>query len=48
MSKVSNKVIYKKDVDILYNQINTLADRYDTYFEYILQDLYDYHLRGSY
>ena len=35
----------KHDIKQLYGEIQDLAEKHDTLFEYIVRDLYDYHFR---
>ena len=35
---------YKMDAEKMYKNINKIADKYDTCFEYVVRDLYNIHL----
>lgn len=35
----------KQDIKQLYRDVNDVAEKYDTLFEYVIRDLYDYHFR---
>jgi len=37
---------YRTAIEIIYDDLNKIADKNDTSFEYVIRDLYSYHFEG--